>query len=544
MTDPTPAPLFDRALATCLADSPDRLRRWGLPQPESPLPDLGPAARKARRAARAAARDELRALDLAGDPAAAVDRDVLLAELARLDWREQALASEGHDPLTWLAALGRGLSWDAASGADPDADDEAARRYFRGLADAPAFLSAARRHLDPSSRLHLDLALGMFEGLEATFDRGASHPAAPPDLEDRCDAARRALAELRTYLEDRRPDADPEAWRLGPARYDAALRHELQLDEPDQAAAAEATVARARARLEALAGPAVDPRDPQALRAALDGLDPPLGPDDDILEVTREAMAECRDFVASKGMLPPLTDDTLEVAATPDHLRGMASAYLDNTQIVDGQPSRYLVRVSPPPEGSDRDQRARHLAGFSRGLLRYLAAHEGFPGHFVQNSIGRLRASRVRMACGNMTYIEGWAVYMEHRLEAEGYRRGCRATEVGYWRIRLRIALAHLVDRGLHRGQLSTAEARELLRTTGLQDEGTVERSLHRARASFAQLSTYFLGGLELGRIADAWRAAHPAASEADLHAQLMDHGSVPLPVLRRALGLGRYPAA
>jgi len=97
---------------------------------------------------------------------------------------------------------------------------------------------------------------------------------------------------------------------------------------------------------------------------------------------------------------------------------------------------------------------------------------------------------------------------------------------------KLRTIINALLDAGVHAGGLSEAEAIELMTGRGFQEEGEAVGKWRRVQLTSAQLSTYFVGYLELA----------PTLAGRTRYDDVLAHGSPPprhLPALLAAAEAG-----
>ncbi|HEX9528620.1 MAG TPA: DUF885 family protein, partial [Streptosporangiaceae bacterium] len=202
------------------------------------------------------------------------------------------------------------------------------------LAEIPAMLAEVRRQLGRMPRVHLETAIGQFDGTIALVSKeiDAALEAAPEcgaQLGQVRPAALEALTEHRTWLSARLdegggPDgfADP---RIGAERFARKLSLTLSA-----AADADAILARAQADLDrvseeiaqlaALMAGVAKPG-PGVVRQVLDRLAEDVPDDTNILQFCRDALAAQTDFVTERRLLS-VYDDPVELIVMPEIDRG------------------------------------------------------------------------------------------------------------------------------------------------------------------------------------------------------------------------------
>src|SRR4029077_1269298 len=106
--------------------------------------------------------------------------------------------------------------------------------------------------------------------------------------------------------------------------------------------------------------------------------------------------------------------------------------------------------------------------------------------------------------------------------------RAAAALRVHQLKMQLRTTLNTILDIGFHCADLDEAVAMALMLERGYQQTGEATEKWRRVRLTSTQLSTYYAGYCEVRDLAADLRAAHPHWSEADLHDQILSHGSPP----------------
>ncbi|MCW2932979.1 MAG: hypothetical protein JWM19_3941, partial [Actinomycetia bacterium] len=222
------------------------------------------------------------------------------------------------------------------------------------LSQVPWLLAAARSHLRAMPRMHLETAVGQFDGtiklVSDAIDESLqdASPAMIADIDRVRPAALEALAEHRDWLSARLADesagatghADP---RLGPERFARKLSLTLQAQADADAILrrAESDLDRITAEITELAATLGDsPREVLRRLAA----DAPDG--DTILRFCEQALAAQTAFVREHDLIS-LYEDPVEVIAMPEIDRGVAVAYCDPPGPLEAGALATFIAVSP-----------------------------------------------------------------------------------------------------------------------------------------------------------------------------------------------------
>jgi uncharacterized protein (DUF885 family) len=415
------------------------------------------------------------------------------------------------------------------------------------LAEVPATLTAVRAQLESMPRVHLETAIGQFDGtisligteIDAALT-SASQSAA--DLIGRVrPAALEALAEHRDWLAARLADlgdhaagADP---RIGAERFARKLSLAL-----NAAADADAILARARADLDRVTEEitSVAASLGGSVREVLGRLAADAPDEATILEFCRSALGTQTGFVRD-SQLVTVHDDPIEIIAMPEIDRGMAVAYCDSPGPLEPTQLATFIAVSPAPADWTAERIASFYREYNRHLVHDLMVHEAMPGHYLQlQHAARFRGSEnaIRAAFWSGSFVEGWAVYAEevmaaHEYPGDGDPRTFRMQQL---KMQLRMTINTILDAGVHAHGMTEAEAMALMTGRGFQEEGEAAGKWRRAQLTSAQLSTYYVGYTEVADLARDLRAATPGLTERSLHDTMLAHGSPPARLLRTLL--------
>jgi uncharacterized protein (DUF885 family) len=498
--------------------------------------------------------DERRTLDGWAARLAAVDHDALSAEhrvdaammadsVARRVFELDELREHTWNPLQ--ANPGKAIYQLLARDFAPLSDrlsSVAAR-----LAAVPAVLAEARRQLGRMPRVHLETAIGQFDGTIALVSKEIdaaleAAPACDPELARVRPAALQALTEHRAWLSAQLdgPDgfADP---RIGPERFARKLSLTLSAT-----ADADAILARAQADLdrvsEEMAQLAAEMADvakpgPEVVREVLDRLARDVPDDTTILEFCRDALAAQTAFVTDRRLVS-VYDDPVELIVMPEIDRGVAVAYCDSPGPLEPSPLPTFIAVSPTPTDWSAERVASFYREYNRHLVHNLIVHEAMPGHYLQLQHSRRFTgsdTAIRAALRSGSFTEGWAAYTErvmaeHQYPGEGDPRAVRMQQL---KMQLRTIINAILDAGIHAHGMTETEAMALMTGRGYQEEGEAAGKWRRAQLTSAQLSTYYVGYCEISDLADDLRAAEPDLTDQQVHDRMLAHGSPPVRLLR-----------
>ncbi len=413
------------------------------------------------------------------------------------------------------------------------------------LGQIPPVLAEARRQLGQMPRVHLETAIGQFDGTIAMIskDIDAALEAAPQcagPLARVRPAALEALAGHRDWLcaQLESPDgfADP---RIGPERFARKLSLTL-----NAAADAEAILARAQADLDQVTGQIAElaaqlagTTGPDVVREVLGRLAQDVPDDVSILEFCRAALVTQTAFVTDRRLVT-VYDDPVELIVMPEIDRGVAVAYCDSPGPLEQAPLSTFIAVSPTPADWTAGRVASFYREYNRHMVHNLMVHEAMPGHYLQLQHSRRFTGSdtvIRAALRSGSFVEGWAVYAEQVMAQQEYPGDGdpRAVRMQQLKMQLRMIINAILDARIHAHGMTEAEAMALMTGRGYQEEGEAAGKWRRAQLTSAQLSTYYVGYSEVSDLAADLRAADPGQGDRQLHDRMLAHGSPPARLLR-----------
>ncbi|WP_045747680.1 DUF885 domain-containing protein [Actinoplanes rectilineatus] len=533
-------PLAERIVDALLESDPATAASAGDHRFDGRLPDLAAEPVAARVAMLRDAGDALSGVDPDGlGPEDQVDHAILTAQVERslfelTDVREHEWNPLEHNPGPLLHSLI----------ARPFAPPAARLESLAGrLAAIPDALATARAVLHDVPRIHAETAVGQFAGTAALIRDQvpallAQEPGLRTTVEPAAAAALAALAEfdgwLQRLLDSGDPGRDP---RLGRPLWEARLWHTLDTEIPATeilsrawAGLDTAVADLRRAAAEFTGGPALD----ETVRLALDGLAEHRPGNTTIVGLAQATMDEATAFVREHDLVS-LLDDPCVIEEMPEFARGVAVAYCDPPGPLETADVPTFYCISPAPADWPAARVESFYREYNNEMLRNLTVHEAMPGHFLQIAHSRRfrAATRVRSLGWSGPFVEGWAVYAEEVMAAQGF--GGLPVRLQQLKMRVRMCLNAIIDQLVHCESMTEKEAMDLMTGAGFQEESEAAGKWRRALLTSTQLSTYFVGYTEVAEIA----AARPfGATPKAWHDAMLAHGSPPPRHLRSLLGV------
>jgi len=487
----------------------------------------------------------------------AIDRDIVLGELAAMRFAETELRAEAWDPLAWVYLLGEGIHLLLAREFAPLGVRLAcAAERIEGI---PAVLDAARTRLvgvpgRPVSRLHTEVGLTQLPGI-GELCREALAAAASADeegelapvrmrLEPAVAGAAAALDAFATHLREVvLPAADGEG-RLGPDLFASKLRHTLRVDmTPDQLEARArrefAVVGAEMVRLARELWPSLRPGEPlpgddgALVRGALDTIAAVHRRPEELLDFCRTELTRVEAFCRDRNLVG-LADEPLAIEWTPVFLRAFGGAMLSSPGPLDRGLRSYFY-VTPTPDDWSPEQVESYLREDNDRALVTLVIHEAVPGHYLQLAYANRSPSFVRAAFASGVFAEGWAVYVTQVMMDLGYRAHDPALLLVHWKLYLRAVTNALIDVGIHARGMTEEEAVGLMVEGGFQERSEAVKKYERARLTATQLATYFVGSVAMWDLEEERRRRLAAASGDP-------RGAAAVPAPRVVGGFGETP--
>jgi uncharacterized protein (DUF885 family) len=548
MTSDNFTKIADAAVASWCARYPDEATFLGEHGYDDRLGDptvAGTQRRRAQLTALITQLDELPADQL--DIADRVDRDIL-----RTAAQSELLALTDLDEASWNPMLhnpGQALHWLLSRNFAPlpqRLSSVAAR-----LRAVPDYLEAARGRLTDLSKVHVETAIGQLDGtialIESEIPAALAEAGTGTDLSSEISQAASAVRAHQDWLRGQLAGAQRSP-RLGKELFADKLA--LTLATPWQPATlldqAYRDLDRVEAELAELVGRTTGSgtADRAAIAAEFSRLAADAPTSDTILQLCRDALTETTEFVRRHDLMT-LLDDPVEIIEMPEIDRGVAVAYCLPVGPLETTPLATQFAVSPTPKDWSEDRVRSFYREYNNHMLHNLTIHEAMPGHVEQLSHAhRYRAgNRIRGVFISGSFVEGWAVYAEELMAGLGYRsdisaEAAAAVRMQQLKMQLRSVLNTIMDVSFHTGDLDERQAMELMTVRGYQEDGEAAGKWRRVQLSSTQLSTYYVGYLEVSGLVAELRRTYPSWSDRQLHDEVLNYGSPPVRYLRQLLGL------
>jgi hypothetical protein len=340
------------------------------------------------------------------------------------------------DPVQYTDLIARGL-WTLVERPGPGVDLEALGARVAG---APAILAAARSNLRSPPRIWTELAIEQTRGLLAWLETDltgllAARAVPEPALEPGRMELATALRDHLEWLETRLLPTSTGDYQLGRYLFVRKLLYEehVNLSVEELTRQNEAAIADYQARLEQVAAEIDATRSARAVVDSLMGLRPDP---EELVPLAREAMlvARARSVDADLVSIP---DEALPVVRAAPPYSPWELTALRTPGPFQASPGAAFFEVrGVDPEWSD-EQRAQHLSYFNAAALPGIAAHETFPGRYVQYLHSHQVESELRrtlLAGRARTLTGGWPLYAVQQLIEGGHVVNDPAVRLSHYR--------------------------------------------------------------------------------------------------------------
>jgi uncharacterized protein (DUF885 family) len=474
-----------------------------------------------------------------GDVEAEGDKILVADAIAAQRFELEGMAAPLHNPLFYLD-LATTAVYDLVR--RDDLDPVPLRRAVAARsAEVPRLLTQARDTLDGMSRPHREVAMLRIEGAAQLFRETV--PAFAPEASDAAEEAAIACEAFGAWLELTRDDAGPD-WRLGADRWADALRLSLGVELPADELWRRATeaVGSIQAEAEQIAVRVLEDAGAgtsgltgrELVRAALEEIAQDTAGRDSLVVDAAGVLPEIVAFLRQLGQFDLPEPDMLKVEEVPAFQQGIAVAYfMPAPPLEPGAAHTYYL--SPVPKDWDDEQAGSFLREYNLHALRSVGIHEAYPGHYVQLAHATSHPRLLRRALWNSAFAEGWAVYVEGVVVGAGF--GGDRLALTRLKLELRSVANALLDQGLHVHGWDDDAAMNLMCAQAYQERSEAEGKLVRAQITAGQLSSYFVGGLEMADLRrDVEARQGDAFDPRAFHRAVLAQGTPPFAVLRRAL--------
>lgn len=398
------------------------------------------------------------------------------------------------------------------------------RNIKERLLAIPSVAEAARANLKNPPRIHTETAISQNKGTinlirNELGNFAGQEPGMKNELLAAQTAAIQALEDYGRWLEKELLPRSTGDFRLGEEKYRLKLAFALESDMTKEEILRRA-LSDLRATQEAMftgALPLYKKYFPQESRAGrvpdkklvikmvLARLAETRPTNETIVELARKDLEETTAFVRSRNIVS-VPVEPVKIIVMPEFQRGVAVAYCNPAPPLEPQGETFYA-ISPTPKDWTPARVESFFREYNNYMVKDLTIHEAMPGHYLQLAhSNRFKApTMIRAIFRSGTFAEGWGVYAEQIMAEAGY--GGPEVRMQQLKMKLRTIINAIIDQKIHTAGMTEKEALDLMMNEGFQEEGEATGKWTRARLTSTQLSTYYVGVLEVNDIRRAYEA-------------------------------------
>jgi uncharacterized protein (DUF885 family) len=258
---------------------------------------------------------------------------------------------------------------------------------------------------------------------------------------------------------------------------------------------------------------------------------------DTIVALARQDLQATTDFVRTHNLVS-LPAEQVRAIVMPEYARGVSVAYCDSPGPFEKNAQTFFD-ISPTPKDWAEQRVNSFFREYNDYMVQDLTIHEAMPGHYLQLAhANKFKApTMLRAVFPSGPFIEGWAVYAEQLMAEYGY--GGPQVRMQQLKMRLRTIVNAIIDQKIHTAGMTEKEAIDLMMNDGFQEEGEATGKWRRAQLSSTQLSTYYVGNLEVNDIRRAYEAKNQGKVDYKrMHDTMLSFGSPPAKYVKELMGL------
>ena len=476
------------------------------------------------------------------------ENGTLLNRAERVLYRLRDEKAHENNPLQYVERLGLLLYASLELNYAPVNDRLAA--IIQRLSKTPAYLETAQSNLRSSSELRIEAAQESTRGVIRLVE-GDIADAMPSNFKPGFDdAASVAVDALEGYVEFLSSLPSDDDWRAGPA----LVHGKLELDTGRPLIPIEALVEVTNDEFEEAHTDLVKAAEPINRRIYGGGR-----PRDDrrlindVLEVLEgenrarsnrgmmDQMAKDTDEarkICNEEEIAPIPEDLkLRVVETPEFMRnsvplggglGPTAATSDNTAI---------VWLTPAPPDASRSELRDRLTTNNIYQLKILALRYGIPGYALIGSLASdmetVEKKLTHLVEPLPSFVHGWPIYITDTTVGTAY-----AGDVDFiWRkYKLQTIGAALVDLRMHAGDLSAADAIQLLTRNAYMESGAARAMVRSIQLNPTRAATIYIGWKGWLQLRAHYQETTQDFSLTSFHGKVLRTGAMPLEELSYAV--------
>ncbi|MDQ4121247.1 MAG: DUF885 domain-containing protein [Acidobacteriota bacterium] len=256
-----------------------------------------------------------------------------------------------------------------------------------------------------------------------------------------------------------------------------------------------------------------------------------------IVAQAEKDLQETTEFVR-KNNLVTVPDEPVKVIVMPEYARGTSVAYCDSSGPFEKKAETFYA-IAPTPKDWSPARVESFFREYNDYMLENLTVHEAMPGHYLQlMHANKFKApTMIRAIFTSGSFVEGWAVYAEQLMAEKGY--GGAEVRMQQLKMKLRVIINSIIDQKIHTAGMTEKEAVDFMMNEGFQEEGEAVGKWKRAQLSSTQLSTYYVGSVEVNDIRRAYENKNKGKVDLKrMHDEMLSFGSPATKYVKEMMGL------
>lgn len=409
------------------------------------------------------------------------------------------------------------------------------------LAQIPAVIAAAKNNLKNPPLVYTETAIAQNQGVISLIkdDLQIFINQVPEMKNELAPAQSQAIAALEDYGKWLKEVLLPRSngdFRLGDAKYRQKLRYALDSDlsKEELLKRAEADLKATQDAMYEVALPLyrkyfpnerADMSKMMLIKRVLGKLAESHPTNETIVAEADKKLKETTDFVRTNNLVTVPTEP-VKVIVMPEYARGSSVAYCDSAGPFEKKNLTFYT-ISPTPNDWTEARKESFFREYNDYMLNDLTIHEAMPGHYLQlMHANKFKApTMVRAIFTSGTFIEGWAVYAEQLMAEKNF--GGAETKMQQLKMKLRVIINAIIDQKIHTAGMTEKEAVDFMMNEGFQEEGEAAGKWKRAQLSSTQLSTYYVGSVEVNDLRKAYEAKNRGKINMQrMHDEMLSFGS------------------
>ena len=255
-----------------------------------------------------------------------------------------------------------------------------------------------------------------------------------------------------------------------------------------------------------------------------------------LMQAFRDTFSGLSQFIQAKKIITIPASDPPVLEPTPPFMRATTEASMDTPGPYESHDRQAFFNVTTPDPKWPADRIEEWMKTFNNSEIPGTSIHEVYPGHFVQFLWIDNNPSKIRKLIYSGTNSEGWAHYCEQMMLDEGYGNGDPKLRLGQLDDALLRDARYIVGIQMHTGTMTLDQARQFFVKEGFQTPAVADVETKRGTADPTYLM-YTLGKLQILKLRDDYRKMRGNDfSLQEFHDRLMQQGSVPLKIIRKAM--------